>query len=144
MWQDIEFAMRQAKCLLLFDMGAQRLRDIVQRVLRQNSIEPVSLESEQTPGAAFVDQLFGLLRSSDFVIGDISRKNANVIFELGVAHGLGKPIVLLLSAKSDAAGIPSDLMGYQFLSYDPSDFSTFERRLNRVVASVASRLERGQ
>lgn len=113
----------------------------MQRVLRQNEIEVLSPVAEVRPGALWVDELLAMLRSSDFLIADVSRKNPNVIFELGVAHGLGKPFVMLLSTDADAAGIPSDLSGYQYLSYDPSNLSNLAIRLARMVESVAARVE---
>lgn len=137
---------KQVKCLVLlpFDASAARLKDTVDRVLRTNRIEPVSLEEKNlSPGARWLDQVFGLLRATDFVIADVSRKNPNVLFELGVAHGLGKPLILLLSVETDATGIPSDLMGYQYISYDSSNLSALMTRLGRVVESVASRAEQG-
>ena len=135
--------MKQLKCLILLplDASADRLRDTVQRVLRQHSVEPVVLGGDLRPGARLVDEVFSLIRISDFLIADVSRKNPNVLFELGVAHGLGKPFVLLLSAETNATGIPSDLMGYQYISYEPSDFSGLSARLSRVIESVASRAE---
>jgi Predicted nucleotide-binding protein containing TIR-like domain/Nucleoside 2-deoxyribosyltransferase len=133
------------KCLLLlpFDAGARRLADTVRRVLRENGIEPISLESELEAGALWVDQVVALLRTCDFVIADLSRKNPNVLFELGVAHGLGKPFIMLLSAEAGAADLPSDLMGYQYLTYDPSDFGPLAVRLGRTVQS-ASRTARSR
>lgn len=91
------------------------------------------------PGARWVNEILGLIRASDFLIADVTRKNPNVFFELGVAHGLGKPFLLLLSAEAGETGIPSDLTGYQFIFYDPSDLSGLAIRLGRVVESVASR-----
>ena len=135
--------MKQLKCLVLlpFDASTKRLEDTVQRVLRENRVEPLSLEKYLRPGARWVDEMYGLIRSSDFLIADVSRKNPNVYFELGLAHGLGKPFVLLLSVEAGETGIPSDLMGYQYISYDPSNLSTLSSRLARVVESVALRAE---
>jgi len=135
---------RSLKCLILlpFDASAKRLSATVQQVLRENKIEVLSPAAENfRPGALWVDELLGMLRASDFLIADVSRKNPNVIFELGVAHGLGKPFVLLLSSDADAATLPSDLTGYQTLSYDQSNLSGLATRLARVVESVATRVE---
>ena len=134
--------MKPPQCLVLLphDAGAARVRDTVSRALRTNGIEPITLESELGPGALWVDHLSALLRSVDFVIADVSRKNPNVLFELGVAHGLGKPIVLLLNAEGGAATLPSDLMGFQALVYDPADLGPLATRLDRTVPLVASRM----
>jgi nucleoside 2-deoxyribosyltransferase len=133
--------MTQLKCLVLapLDASAHRLRDAVNRVLREHGVEVMSLAESLTPGAQWVDEIFGLLRASDFLIADVSRKNPNVLFELGVAHGLGKPFVLLLDVSADVSALPSDLMGYQYISYDPANLSPLVTRLGRVVESVVAR-----
>ena len=138
--------MKSLKCLVLlpFDASARYVRDTVHRVLRENKVEPMSLQDNLSPRAVLLDQIFNLLRESAFLIADISRKAPNVFFELGLACGLGKPFILLLSEEGATTGIPSDLMGYQYISYDPSDLSNLATRLGRVVHSVASRAERGR
>jgi predicted nucleotide-binding protein len=136
--------LKQGGCLVLLphDAGAARVRDTVNRVLREHGIEPIALEDELTAGARWVDEMVSLLRRADFVIADVSRKNPNVLFELGVAHGLDKPFILLLGADAGTAGLPSDLMGFQMLVYDPADLSPLAARLARMVQSAAVRMER--
>jgi hypothetical protein len=112
------------------------------RVLRENRIEPVTMEDyRELRGARLVDVFIELLRSSDLLVADVSRKNPNVLFELGIAHGLGKPFILLLDEKDDSAGIPSDLTGYQYVPYDPADLSRMVNRLVRLVRQFLSAAE---
>jgi len=127
------------KCLLIlpFDASAKRVRDTVSRILRENEVEPVGLDDAIAVGARWVDEIYGLLRSCDFVIADLTRQNPSVIFELGVAHGLGKPFVVLISESADSQDIPSFLSGYQFVVYDPANLSGLAKRLSRVVQSLS-------
>jgi len=129
------------KCLLVLplDASTRSLRDTVSRVLRENEVEPVGVDdtAKVTAGARWVDEIYGLLRSCDFVIADITRQNPNVVFQLGVAHGLGKPFIVLISEGADSPSIPSFLSGYQFLVYDPKNFSGLVSRLGRVVQSMS-------
>jgi hypothetical protein len=127
------------KCLLILplDASAKRVRDATSRVLRENQVEPVGLDDAITVGARWVDEIYGLLRSCDFVIADITRQNPSVLFELGVAHGLGKPFILLINEAADSSGIPSFLSGYQFLTYDAANLSGLVSRLGRVVQSLS-------
>jgi nucleoside 2-deoxyribosyltransferase len=57
------------------------------------------------------------IRRADLVITDVSRQNSNVLYEIGFAEALRKPILLLLNVKSDH-GLPSDLTGLEFIPYD--------------------------
>jgi hypothetical protein len=50
----------------------------------------------------------------DLVLADITGLNPNVMYELGLAHGLQRPTILL---SQDLSTIPFDLRGYRALSY---------------------------
>ncbi|HTE77273.1 MAG TPA: hypothetical protein VK653_11100 [Xanthobacteraceae bacterium] len=56
-----------------------------------------------------------LISQSMFCVFDITENDRpNIYFELGFAHGINKPHFLICQ---DGAKIPSDLAGYEFLSY---------------------------
>lgn len=59
------------------------------------------------------DVIEGIAMAS-LVVADISQVNANVYYELGLAHALLKPTVLLTQ---DIAKVPFDLKGYRVLAY---------------------------
>jgi hypothetical protein len=53
--------------------------------------------------------------SSDLIIAELTGANPNVFYELGIAHGLNKPTILVTQAIED---IPFDLRPYRILLYD--------------------------
>jgi uncharacterized protein YoxC len=53
--------------------------------------------------------------SADLIVADLTGLNANVFYELGLAHGLAIPTVLLTQ---DVATVPFDLRGYRLKPYD--------------------------
>ena len=55
------------------------------------------------------------IEQADVVIADISGRNPNVFYELGMAHSLGKPVVLITSDEIEEA--PTDIRSYEFISY---------------------------
>lgn len=65
-----------------------------------------------------LDDIWSGLMQSDFVIADITGNNANVFYELGMAHALGKP-VLILTQNIDE--VPFDLKSRRILDYDVND-----------------------
>lgn len=56
----------------------------------------------------------GILQSS-MVICDTTNRNPNVFYELGIAHTLGKKIILLTQNVDD---IPFDLQAYRHVVYE--------------------------
>lgn len=57
------------------------------------------------------------IEESDICLFELSEKNLNVYFELGVAFGLDKRIIYLIKDNIDLSGIPSDLSGFIFAKY---------------------------
>ncbi|MCB1774762.1 MAG: hypothetical protein KDI88_14195 [Gammaproteobacteria bacterium] len=123
--------------LLPLDSASQRLRDTIDRVIREQASQ-ANFPDHALAGAAWIDQITRLMRASDIVVADITRKNPNVIFELGIAHGLGKPLILLLSENADT-DFPTNLAGYQLLTYDPHNLSPFAERLGRTARHLEAR-----
>ncbi|QUY43288.1 TIR domain-containing protein [Acaryochloris marina] len=116
-------------------------RQIIVDILQRNGVEPI-IPEEFVAGARWADEMLESLRLSDFIIADLSEFNPNVIFELGVAHGLRKPFIILISSESEGQ-IPSDLSGYQYLTYNPHDSYELHERLTRFVLSMQKRLTAG-
>lgn len=132
-------------CLVLMPYGRshqhwqERIRQTIVDVLERTGVSAV-LPDEFVAGARWADAMLESLRSSDFIIADLSESNPNVIFELGVAHGLRKPFIILVSTKGEGT-IPSDLLGYQYITYDPTDPFELEFRLEKIVRAMQMRLE---
>lgn len=59
-----------------------------------------------------------LIIESRFIIANINGRNSNVYYELGIAHALGKPTILI-SRSIDS--VPFDLQSKYILLYDGSD-----------------------
>ena len=109
------------------------------RVLVADSLPKEGLERFNTSNAVDLDDRAGISREelladlekydalvvrsrtnvdADVIVVDISGANPNVMYELGVAHGHGKPVVLL---SQDTKRIPFDIANYRFLLYDSSE-----------------------
>lgn len=56
------------------------------------------------------------IKEATVIIADITPNNANVYYEVGYAHGIGKPTILLSDKKREA--LPFDLAGFRTLFYD--------------------------
>lgn len=54
------------------------------------------------------------ISNCDLVIADLSTSNANVYYELGLAHAFRKPVILLAQ---DINEVPFDLQSYRILTY---------------------------
>ena len=59
--------------------------------------------------------VWNAMAASRIVIADCTGQNANVFYEIGIAHTLGKPVILITQR---AADIPFDLRQFRYILYD--------------------------
>src|ERR1044071_1341221 len=73
-----------------------------------------------------VQTIFTGLRDADIVIADVSESSPNVMIELGVRSGVGRPIILVTE---DTAKIPFDITNVYVLVYDLASSRSFVPQL---------------
>ena len=72
------------------------------------------------------------IRRSRLVIAKVDENNLNVYYELGLAMGLQKD-VLLISESSLALHLPSDLRSWECLTYERGNYEQLSRRITRFL-----------
>jgi predicted nucleotide-binding protein len=77
------------------------------------------------------------IAAADLVVADLSRQNPNVYYELGFAHGLRKPTIIVTSNEA-AANVPSDLEGFLYLAYDRSNLTSLVEQVRRAAVVSSS------
>ena len=86
------------------------------------------------PGT-IIDDIVASIRSADYLIADLTGRNPNVFYELGFAHALEKPVILLTQESDD---IPFDVRHQRLILYQDTAAGAAELRgmLNRSVDSI--------
>jgi hypothetical protein len=74
------------------------------------------------------DVVTGISKSS-VVLAELTGKNPNVFYELGLAHAYSKPVIMLAQAKD---AIPSDLQGLRWILYETPEVH-WVRNLQRSI-----------
>lgn len=104
-------------------------------VLRKLGLVPVKVNEIYTPTQISFD-IFEQISKSRLVLADVTGKNANVNYELGIAHALSKDTVILTQNAED---IPFDYRHLRYIIYDTRE-AGWERRLsseiNRCILSI--------
>ncbi|MDO6592123.1 hypothetical protein Q4539_17965 [Yoonia sp. 1_MG-2023] len=62
----------------------------------------------------FMRDIMELVNHSAVVICDLTGRNPNVFYEMGLAHAWGRPVIPITQNKND---IPSDLQAHRYLTY---------------------------
>ncbi len=75
------------------------------------------------------------IEDADVVLADLTDRNPNVFYEIGLAHARGRPVIMLTQ---DLEDIPFDLRQYRTIKYDTQfhRVGELEGKLVDVVAAV--------
>lgn len=132
--------MSQTRAVVLtpFEESYQGVRDTVQGALRASQVEPILVDRVATKGAQTANAVNDAIQGADLVVADVSKSNSNVFYELGFAHALRKPTILLADSGSfDGAGF--DFSGLRVLVYDRSKLPDLGRDVSRFAKSYFRR-----
>jgi len=85
-----------------------------------------------------IDDITRSIREASVVIADVTPNNPNVFYEVGFAHGMSKPTILLSDRKRD--NLPFDISGFRTLFYDNTigGKTVVQDRLRRHLESIAA------
>ena len=108
--------------------------EVIDPVCHSVGIKAYRASDIYRPGVILQDITQGLTESN-LVIAEITPENANVFYELGYAHALKKPVILLAERGS---GLPFDISGYRVIFYDDAirSKSSLESDLRRHLSSI--------
>jgi len=82
---------------------------------------------------SIIQDVVKLISTARVVICDLSGKNANVFYETGIAHTLGKDVILIAQHNSD---VPFDVQHIRYVKYLAND-----QGLAELVPKVTARLQ---
>jgi nucleoside 2-deoxyribosyltransferase len=77
------------------------------------------------------------INKARIIIAEMTDRNSNVFYELGIAHTLGKPVIMITQSMDY---VPFDLKHLRCLVYafKPSRIQQFENALERTIQTVLS------
>jgi len=134
------------RCFLFAPRGAAA--DSVAQLLSERGIECLRPEDLLAPGAVWSDELTRHLATADFVVAIVPPSApAQVTFELGLAHGLSKPALVVATGKTS---VPEELRGLatvrvsdlRHISQALPDIDRFLRHAKRVTSDEPARPRR--
>lgn len=123
-------------CFLVMPFGQEWSADvhrILARACEAAGVQPVRGDDLFTP-TDILEDIWQSINNADFVIADITGRNPNVLYELGIAHALAKPVLILSRNASD---IPIDLATRRVIVYGQADGDWCEELARKTSAAVA-------
>lgn len=105
------------KCFVLmpFDNSYKEIyTDVYKVVCKNHNIECWRVDEISRPGSITKDIVEGIL-DADIVIADLTSRNPNVFYELGIAHSVGNKTIMTAQSIED---VPFDIASYRVILYE--------------------------
>jgi len=104
-------------CFVMMPFGAwfdRYYQEIYIQAIKEAGYEPVRADEVFTTGSV-VEQIWEQISSAKVLLADLTDKNPNVFYELGLAHAAKKPVVFSAARVDD---VPFDLRHLRVIIYD--------------------------
>ena len=100
--------------------------------IKSAGLEPRRADDLYRP-SAIINDIWSYTKKAKLIVADLTDKNPNVFYELGLAHACTKPAILLTESMED---VPFDLRALRVLEYDKNDpnwGATLEADLKKAI-----------
>jgi len=89
--------------------------------------------------SSIMQDVFDLIYTSKCVIADLSGLNANVMYEVGIAHSLGVSVILICDNRTNS---PFDIAHHRHIKYNPADITSdnFVSKLKKALGHVEAKV----
>ena len=104
--------------------------------VERSGLKPVRADDLFRP-SAIVSDLWGMIQEAKVLLAELTTKNANIFYELGLAHAIGKPVVLVSETMGD---VPFDLQQLRVLLYDKNDPDWGPKLARNITSAIKETL----
>jgi len=123
------------RCFIVMPFGSEwsaAVNRVIREVCKSCGVQAVRGDDIFSP-TDILDDIWQQIIAADFVIADVTGRNTNVFYELGMAHAVGKPVVILAQSETD---VPIDLKTRRWLPYDPEKAEDLAGALRESITQV--------
>jgi hypothetical protein len=128
------------KCFVISPFGGWNddyYTEIFQPSIKAAGLEPARAD-DLFRSSNIVHDIWHLVSSARVLLADLTGKNANVFYELGLAHAAQKPVLLLTQTLDD---IPFDLQALRVITYDVEHPEWGKVLINNIKQGLKEMLE---
>jgi hypothetical protein len=111
---------------------------IYKPAIEKAGLRPVRADTEIFATGKIIDQIWSGINQAKVLVAELTSRNPNVFYELGLAHALEKPVVLISSNEND---VPFDLKHIRVIYYDVTDPFWGDKLLDKVAENILSAIE---
>ncbi|MBI1282242.1 MAG: DUF4062 domain-containing protein [Anaerolineaceae bacterium] len=91
--------------------------DVIRPLVKDLGLSITRGDEFNSVNGSIIDEVWSALNNCQFVIAEITGGNDNVFYELGIAHTLNKPAILITQATT-AEKVPFDIRHLRYIKYE--------------------------
>jgi len=111
--------------------------DIYYNEIYAPAIEEAGLVSKRADDlyrpSSIVHDIWQYTKECKIVLADLTGKNPNVLYELGLAHAIAKPVILIVEKMED---IPYDLRALRIIEYDKNAHNWGKLLKEKIINAI--------
>jgi hypothetical protein len=138
-WGPLPGAVDDKSCFVIMPFGADAnvqevYRDVVIPVAESLGLR-VTRADDIFGHREIIRDIWRAIGAARVVIADVTGRNANVFYELGMAHAIGKDAIMLAQRRED---VPFDVTHLRYILYEytPRGVKKLEESLRRTLAAA--------
>jgi hypothetical protein len=113
-------------------------QNIYEPAIQKAGLRAVRADADIFGTGKIIDQIWSGINASKVLVAELTTRNPNVFYELGLAHALDKPVVLVSSNEAD---VPFDLKHIRVIYYDVTDPFWGQKLIDKVAENIVSALK---
>ncbi len=110
---------------------------VYEPAIKKAGLVPVRADADIFATGKIMEQVWAGINRAKILVAELTSRNPNVFYELGLAHALEKPVVLVSSNEGD---VPFDLQHIRVIYYDVTDPFWGDKLIKKVAENVLSAL----
>jgi hypothetical protein len=111
---------------------------IYEPAIKKAGLRAVRADADIFGTGKIIDQIWAGINAAKVLVAELTSRNPNVFYELGLAHALNKPVVLISSNEED---VPFDLKHIRVIYYDVTDPFWGQKLIDKVAENILSALK---
>jgi hypothetical protein len=135
--------MSQGTCFIIQPFSEpynKRFQDVYSPAVKAADLEPYRIDLDPSVDH-IVEKIQIGLRDSVICLADITLDNANVFYELGVAHTLGRDVVMVCDKNQRTTKLPFDVAHRTVLFFSPDSASDFSKLASDITTKLKAMLK---
>ena len=107
-------------------------RKIKEVVVLEHRLSCIRADNIYSTGI-IIEEIWDKIQEAQVIIADATGRNPNVFYEMGLAHAIGKEVIITAQTMDD---VPFDLKHRRVIIYDPGNLEELEIKLSKTVDAL--------